>query len=426
MDLLKQQVITLLNNYKLASVVLRKLCYCHLMSFPVIVSILLFLVNLWILFLIVRGIGKMKNLLDIRPFTAASPPLVSIIVPACNEEATLTPALLSLLQQDYSNREIIIIDDRSTDGTFELLLEMKQKYPELRVERIQTLPAGWLGKNHALYQGANQARGEILLFTDADVVMEPTTLSRAVACLVGEQLDHLTLIFRNTAQGGLLNAMVVDALGGLFFLLRPWNVGKAGSRSFIGVGAFNMISAGAYRKIGGHAALKMHPVDDIMLGKKVKQQGLRQGCLLGGDFVRVRWYETVAEMVHGLMKNIFALYSYRLSYAAAGLAGITVMTIIPLWGLLLIRGTAGFFFGCIVLCRFAVFSSNARVLKVEPGLFLWSLLTPYLIVYIISKAVWTTIGNQGINWRGTHYSLQELKKEEPLITFLFCRKKCKG
>jgi len=386
------------------------------MSFLIIFSVLLFLASLCTLFQTLWGSLKMKNLGEVQATPCTHAPLVSIIVPACNEETTLEPALRSLLKQDYLNREIIVIDDRSTDGTFELLQKLGQEFPEIRVEQVTELPMGWLGKNHALYRGAKQARGEVLLFTDADVIMEPSTLSRAVAYLVDEKLDHLSLIFRNVAQGGLLNAMVVDALGGLFFLLKPWNVRKARSRAFVGVGAFNMILSKAYWKLGGHAALQMHPIDDIMLGKKVKQQGLTQDCLLGGAFVQVRWYETVAEMVRGLMKNIFALYSYRIGYVAAGLVGIIIMTIVPFWGLLLTRGTATIFFGLTVLCRFAVFACNARAVKGGPGLLLWSLLTPYLIVYIVITAVWTTIRNQGIDWRGTHYSLQELKKQEPLLT----------
>jgi hypothetical protein len=160
----------------------------------------------------------------------------------------------------------------------------------------------------------------------------------------------------------------------------------------------------------------MHPIDDIMLGKKVKQQGFIQDCLVGVDFVRVRWYNTLGEMIHGLMKNIFALYSYRLTYVAGALLGIIVMTIVPVWGLFLAQGMARTFFGGALLCRFAVFLQNARGVGGHPGLFLWSLLTPYLTVYIIIKAVWTTLKNKGIDWRGTHYSLEELKKEEPLFT----------
>jgi len=158
----------------------------------------------------------MKNLKNIQVNDHIHSPLVSIIVPACNEEMTLEPALRSLLKLDYPNREIIVIDDRSTDGTFELIKKLAQEFPEIRLEQVTELPTGWLGKNHALYWGAKQARGTILLFTDADIVMEPSTLSRAVTCFVDEKLDFLSLIFQNIAQGGLLNAMVIDALGGLF------------------------------------------------------------------------------------------------------------------------------------------------------------------------------------------------------------------
>ncbi len=177
-----------------------------------------------------------------------------------------------------------------------------------------------------------------------------------------------------------------------------------------------MIRTRAYWEIGGHAAFPMHPIDDIMLGKKVKQQGLIQDCLIGIDFVRVRWYNSLGEMIRGLMKNIFALYSYRLAYVAGGLLGVIAMTIIPVWGLFLTQGMARVFFGAAVLCRFAVFTCNARGSGGHSGLLLWSLVTPYLTVYIVIKAVWTTLKNNGIDWRGTHYSLEELKKEEPLLT----------
>ena len=389
------------------------------MSLLILFSALVFLFSLWTVFQIFMGSRKMKNLRHIPSNTCLHDPLVSIIVPACNEEMTLEPALRSLLNLDYPNREIIVIDDRSTDRTFELIKKLGQEFPEIRLQQVTELPAGWLGKNHALYRGAQQARGTILLFTDADIVMEPSTLSRAVAYFSGEGLDHLSLIFQNVARGGLLNAMVVDALGGLFLLLRPWDVRNRASRAFIGIGAFNMIRSRAYWEFGGHAALKMHPIDDIMLGKKVKQQGLKQDCLVGCDFVRVRWYTSLGEMTRGLMKNIFALYSYRLVYVTGALFGIIVMTIIPVWGLLLAQGAARVFFGAAVLCRFAVFIRNAGGVGVRPALFLWSLLTPYLTVYIIMKAVWTTITNKGIDWRGTHYSLEELKKEEPLLTLFF-------
>ena len=386
------------------------------MSLLIIFSILIFLISLGTMLQVFWGSLQMKHLGKTSTGTCNQPPLVSIVVPACNEETTLEPALRLLLQQDYPNLEIIVIDDRSTDTTFDLLTNLRQEFPEILLERVKELPVGWLGKNHALYLGAKKARGEILLFTDADIMMKQTTLSRSVAYFVDENLDHLSLIFRNLAPGRLLNAMVVDALGGLFLLLRPWNVRKKNNKAFIGVGAFNMIRSEAYWKFGGHASFKMHPIDDIMLGKKIKQQGLIQDCLQGGDFVQVRWYESISEMIRGLMKNIFALYSYRTDYVAGAVVGILMLTIVPVWGIFTTMGTVRILFCATVMCRFAVFICNARGMKVPSTLFLWSLVTPYLTIYIIIKAVWTTLRNQGIDWRGTHYSLKELKKEEPLFT----------
>lgn len=380
-------------------------------------AVCIFLASLYTLVVIVWGSRQLPDLGEIPLHNCTCAPLVSIIVPACNEELTLEPALRSLVGQEYLNREIIVLDDRSTDGTFALLTRLSREFTEIRVERITELPTGWLGKNHALHRGAQLARGEILLFTDADVVMESSTLSRAVCRFVDQQLDHLTLIFRNTAPGGLLNGMVVDALGGLFFLFRPWQVTNPRSRAFIGVGAFNMISRSGYQQIGGHAALKMHPIDDVMLGKKVKQSGLKQECLLGGAFVQVHWYGDVPEMVRGLMKNIFALYGFRVSYAAAAILGIVCMTVLPAWGMVLASGSPQIFFALAVFCRLAVFAWNAGMVQGRIGNVLWSLVTPYLIVYIILRSVWTTLKQQGIDWRGTHYCLQELKAQQPLLTF---------
>ncbi len=366
---------------------------------------------------ILSGMQKMRNLADIAPTQDSRAPLVSIIVPACNEENAVESGLRTLLAQEYPNMEIIVIDDRSTDGTFAVLTKLQTEFPELKVERIQELPAGWLGKNHALFRGAEKAKGEILLFTDADILMQPSTLSRAVNYLLAEKLDHLSLVFQNISDGGLLNAMIIDALGGLFFLLKPWNVRKPGNRSFIGVGAFNMIGRNAYREIGGHAALKMHPIDDIMLGKKVKQHGFSQDCLLGTSFVRVRWYESVPALIEGLMKNVFALYNYNTVLAVAAILGIISLTILPLWGAVCLSGVARSFFAASLFCRFTLFFAHAGEMGIPACQVGWSLLTPYLTCYIIARAVCKTLKNKGIQWRGTRYSLHELKEQEPLLDF---------
>ena len=105
-------------------------------------------------------------------------PSLSVIVPARNEATAIGPALASLLAQDYPGLEIVAVDDRSTDGTGDVLRALAAANPSLRVLRIDDLPSGWLGKNHALWRGAQRSTGTWLLFTDADVVFAPGTLRR--------------------------------------------------------------------------------------------------------------------------------------------------------------------------------------------------------------------------------------------------------
>ncbi|MDO9042984.1 MAG: glycosyltransferase family 2 protein, partial [Desulfocapsaceae bacterium] len=357
------------------------------------------------------GSHKLGSLGDIAPTTAADAPLVSIIVPACNEAETIGPALATLLAQEYPNLEIVVVNDRSTDATGEVLREMQQCHPELIILDIHELPPGWLGKHHALHCGAALARGDILLFTDADIHMAPDTVARAVNRLEQAGLDHLCLIFKNKAKGWLLNSFILDAGGGLFLLFKPWLAGNPKSRRFMGVGAFNMVRRQAYEQVGGHTAIKMHPIDDIMLGKIIKEAGLRQECLSGYDFVTVDWYHSIGAMIDGLMKNIFALVNFNTALALAGAVGVSLLTILPPWGVLLCHGPARLFFALTVALRLVFFSQAARYSGLSPWLAPAALVTPYVTVYTILKATFTTLKNKGISWRGSHYSLDELRRK---------------
>ncbi|PYQ54946.1 MAG: hypothetical protein DMF53_28775 [Acidobacteria bacterium] len=140
---------------------------------------------------VLLGNRSIRALRDLPPL-AGPLPRVSIIIPARNEERNLEEALRSILALDYDNLEIDVVDDRSTDRTGEILDRMATADPRLRIVHVRELPPGWLGKNHALWLGAEKATGEFLLFTDADVVMAPSILRRAVGALVADRLDHLT------------------------------------------------------------------------------------------------------------------------------------------------------------------------------------------------------------------------------------------
>lgn len=385
------------------------------MDLLLISAALILLFNLYAAIDLIAGTAKMRNLRDVKPLPNGKQPMVSIIVPACNEADTIEPALLSLLALDYDPLEIIVINDRSTDGTGEILTRLRQEDARLFVHDVTELPAGWLGKNHALHRGTELARGEFLLFTDADILFERSTLARAMTLVVHERLDHLALIFRNIARGLLLGAMIVDAGGGLFFLFKPWKVADPRSKNFVGVGAFNLIRKSVYDQIDGHARIRMHPIDDIMLGKMIKQSGYRQECLTGYDFLTVHWYASPRQMIQGLMKNIFALYNFRITYVFVGITMISVMTILPVCAVFFTAGLTRIFFLLAALTRLISSAYGARLTRTTPKVVPFSLLTPYITVYIIIKGMLKTLISKGIDWRGTHYPLDELKKNPPIL-----------
>ncbi|MGW8195212.1 MAG: glycosyltransferase [Desulforhopalus sp.] len=385
------------------------------MTFFLILSIIALIATVVSATILARGMAKMGILGGDEGGRPAGNPTVSIIVPACNEEETIEKGLLSLLAQDYEKLEIIVVNDRSTDKTANVLEALREQYPQLRIEHIRQLPEGWLGKSNALATGAAMAKGEYLVFTDADVLMEKTVISKSVSYVTRKRLDHLTLIFKNISDGWLLNSMILDAGMALIYLFRPWAAAQAGSAAFVGVGAFNMVKTSAYAAIGGHSSFRMHPVDDMMLGKRIKKAGFRQDCLLAYDYLTVPWYPTLGAMVNGLQKNMFAVVHYRLWMVPVAVAAVVVGTILPVWGLLL--GDSAVQLVCLaaVAVRLLVFMKGLRLQGLPARFLPGAFITPYISCYIIVRSALVTVLTDGITWRGQHYPLRELKKSKPLI-----------
>lgn len=360
------------------------------------------------------GLKKMSSLGDIEP-DSTNTSKVSVIIPACNEEEHIRQSILSLMNQDYTNTEIIIVNDRSTDNTAQVLQGLKANFPELILHEIVELTPGWMGKSHALSKGAARASGDYLVFTDADVLFEKTTLARAVSCMSRYRLDHLTLLFRSISSGWLLNCLVLDSLLGLLFVFRPWRLKKREVRGFIGVGAFNMVKRSVYQRVGGHSQIKMHPVDDMMLGKLIKHNGYRQDCLFGYDFIHVPWYDSVAAMVKGLEKNIFAVIHYRFTLLPVLLLSIVVPTILPVWGLFSVNFNIVFISALTCLIRLTSYYRGLQLLKLPISFLPGCLCTPYISCYIILRSAALVYLRRGIVWRGQYYSLSDLKKTDPLF-----------
>jgi glycosyltransferase involved in cell wall biosynthesis len=356
-----------------------------------------------------RG-GRSLGLLHLLPpADAASMPSVSIVIAARNEERGIEPALRSVLDQQGERIEVIVVDDRSDDSTGAILDRMAAENPRLHVAHVTELPAGWLGKNHALWLGAAAARGELLLFTDADVVMKPDTVLRAAGYLQREGLDHLTVAPRVIMPGAVLKAFGVVFTIMFSFFTRPWRARDPRSRAHIGIGAFNLVRADTYRRIGTHQAIAMRPDDDLKLGKLVKKNGGVQEMVIGAELVSVEWYHSVREAVRGLRKNGFAGLDYRLWLVVAVTLAHLLFFIWPFAAVWVTDGWTQVLYGVAVGILLLMYAGSAAA----QGSPVWhGVLWPFasaMFIFVVWNATLYALVNRGIEWRGTHYPLDELK-----------------
>lgn len=374
------------------------------------------------------GNNQLEFMNRVPPTESPERPIVSIVIPACNEAQTIEAALQTVLSLDYPEREIIVINDRSTDGTGEILDRMAREYAEahaddepvpiLRVIHIDTLPPGWLGKNHALYTGARQASGDFLLFTDADIHFHPTALRRAVNYIEQNRLDHLVVLPELRSEGGFLNRWLMDAMYGamaIFFTLshRPWRVRDPRSTDHIGVGAFNLVRKFSYESIDGHRPIALRPDDDVKLGLLLKRANFKQDVLIGKDMVWVGWYATPKEFVSGLLKNNFAFLNYSLLRTAGAVLLILFMHVAPFFvlpGLLLFfEGPLLWVYLLIAVSMLGFYINNCRY---QPSSRLSAFgfpLAAAILGFSMAASAWHTLKHDGITWRGTFYPLKELK-----------------
>jgi len=222
-------------------------------------------------------------------------PSLSVIIPACNEEESIRQAISQLLDQDYPDLEVIVVNDRSTDRTGVVVEELKIKYPQLKVVNITDLPPKWLGKNHAIYQGVKQASGEWILFTDADVMFSPDSLKKTVSYSLENSLDHLTIspdiTYKGFFYGGFISFFLI-VVTGLYL-----------SSKSAGIGAFNLIKKSTYQEIGGYEAIAMQPVDDYSLGKLVVKKGYKQSFGFSKGLISVKLFNNLFAMMKGIEKN---------------------------------------------------------------------------------------------------------------------------
>jgi cellulose synthase/poly-beta-1,6-N-acetylglucosamine synthase-like glycosyltransferase len=362
--------------------------------------------------IITLEVGKrsIKFLKDVQVSRTSNFPRISVVIPARNEEKNLEEALTSVLCQDYDRIEVIAIDDRSTDRTSSILDRLGEHYHKLRVFHIDNLPVGWLGKNHALYHGAQHANGELLLFADADIVMEPTVLRRAVIYMQENRLDHLVVGAHLRINGVLLKMMVLSFVTSFMLFFMPWRAKVAKSRRFTGGGSFSLFSREVYEAVGTMRVLATRVDDDLRLGKRIKEHGFRQEFMAGANMLFVEWYSSARGMIEGLTKNSFAVLEFSpLRTTALSLLSF-LYYVWPLIAIFLTGGWTQMLNVCVVLLTVILYGSAAKFVQLPAWYALGFPLAVSIHIFILLRSAWVTLSKGGITWRETFYPMSELSR----------------
>ncbi len=366
----------------------------------------------WIAYGLRTALGALTLpwLKDYAPAEDGECPRVTLLFAARDEEEKLAQALETLRQINYPALEIIAANDRSTDGTAKILSDAAQRDPRLKVINIADLPAGWLGKPHALQRAYEASSGEWLLFTDADVQFRPDAIRRAVTLVQTKKLDHLTLM-TDVEMRGFWEKTVLTFFGlGFHLATNPRGVSDPRSRAYIGIGAFQLAKRAAYEASGMHRRLCMEVLDDMKLAKIVKQSGFRSAVGVAQDFVTVRWHAGVGNIVRGVTKNFFASAEFKLSIVALLLAAICCANILPFLALPFVHGWALVFVIVSVTIALGFHAGTAVVMRASPWYAITQPLGAAIFGYMLLRSTIVTLRQGGIVWRETFYPLEELRR----------------
>lgn len=333
--------------------------------------------------------------------TVTGQPMVSVIIPARNEEASLGACLESLVAQTGVAFEVIVVDDHSTDRT----REIAASFPAVRVIEAGPLPDGWTGKNNAVATGARQARGQWLLFTDADTVHLPGSLARS---LEEAQRVHASLLSYSPQQivtGFWEKAVMPVIFAELASKYRPSEVSDPNSPAAAANGQYILVTRETYDAVGGHAAVAKSLLEDVDLARRVKQSGRRIFFRFGGDAVRTRMYRSFHQLREGWTKNLALLFPRPLWLALSTLAWwVLAWTALSLGVANLAVGswrTAYYFLPALLLygrITKAHFPTGANLVALSFG--------PPLFAYLLLRSK-NSHSNRTVLWKGRTYAGEE-------------------
>ncbi len=341
-------------------------------------------------------------------------PKISFIVPACNEEQTIKAAAESLLDIDYPNLEIVIVNDRSTDNTGKIADRFAERDSRLKVLHITELPEGWLGKVHALDRGISMTKSEWILLADADIHFNSDAIKKAITYCQNKKIDFLTAVPDIKSKSSSLQILIAQLFHQASLFFSPKRLNDPKQKTCYGQGAFMLLNRAMYDRSEGMQWLRMEVIDDTGLAVMMRRAGARMGAVAGKDEIQLEWYPDVAAYFKGVEKNAFAFCQYNwLILFGLGLTN---------WLFVLGFSLAPVFSGNSLIQGFCAFSLLGYLgaiyfqMKKLLDLRFWQVcmfpIAVLILPVIFVRAATLSVINKGIYWRGTFYSLVELKRNQ--------------
>jgi len=350
-----------------------------------------------------------------------NPPLISILIPARNEELNIKRCVNSLRKQDYKNIEILVLNDNSIDNTAAIVEEISLKDSRVKLINGAPLKKGWLGKCWACFQLSKYAKGDFLIFTDADTLHYRDTVSKAFAALLKNKLDGIS-VYPKQISVTFHERMTVPFINFAILSFMPLVLVKYAKGGFFstGIGQFFMFKKDVYEKMGGHESVKSEILEDIHLSKQIKKCGFRYMVFNGSKNIYCRMYNNFSEVVNGFTKFIYAAFNYNGFMEFLAVTAFSVFFLFPFLLLplnLLIYGLSNIIITINVIQILLILTIKAILYMKFKGRVLDSLLMPISTTYMLLIAVNSYVkakSKKGLYWKGRSYNVKNVDEENEI------------
>ncbi len=350
------------------------------------------------------------------------PPLVSVLIPARNEEKNINKCIKAFIKQDYPNFEIVVLDDNSSDDTYNIVKKLSKQNKNIRIFKGKPLPPGWLGKSYACHQLSRLARGDYFIFTDADTYHYPNSISSSLAALLINNLDALCP-FPRQIMITIHERMTVSFMNFAILLFMPLSLIRKSKKPLFctGIGQYILFKREVYFGMGGHAAVRGKILEDVHITKKTKEMGYSYMIFDGRKIIFCRMYRNFKQVLAGYSRFLFSAFDYNIYMMSIAVIFFILLFLLPNiflpMGLIVYHWPREIILAIIAQIGIVSLIRLINALRFKEKIF-DILLSPLSIVYLILMAFnsffQSKFGN-GIYWKGRTYQAESKSDEVSVV-----------